>query len=688
MSKMAMTTRRFVNAVRPAALAIVILAFALGARAQDVRAPEQPQPAAAQQVPLPYSFHDGGGLQWDIQPDGTIGPGNADVFDSGARLMVGPNAQYSQPTPQAQFIAASNEIILPAQAIAGLKVSRRISVNSKGNWLRYVEVLENPGASAVKVPLHLMFQVGQQIESAQPIGNGKKQDRTIGLALFDNQRGIALLGGGRDSKLSLTFTPQAGGNMVDEGFDEIEIPAKQKVAVLHVIAVRPTRADAEAFLQSTDERQFVAGLPRDLVRRIVNFPPRGASILNRDILRGDLLDIVELRGGDQYKGTLRETKYSLQTPYGSMEVPAERVIAMLSVGEHRPYQLLITSDGQAFSGTLASPAIHLELSSGQITPIPLSSIARLGYRKRSGEGEELKVDGPVLVLRSGDRLRVRPPNAAIAIATRYGKIELRPQSIASLVFQSDESPVHQVVLTDGSKISGLIDTNPLRVEMAGGPSAAAVSIPQSAISHLDLLPAREQDDDAPVVALSGGDRLVGATSGILTLDTAFDSIKIDGAQIRAASQTEDSPGELQLTMWDGAKISGRLNGEQLPIALSSGLTMNVQASLVEHYSQPYPTPPTATMKVLDDLLADLSADDQARSNNAAEKLKTMGPSIAGGLRSLRDKQSQTGRDRLDKILEDFAAALKPKAAGSVAPAPAPAMPLEIDGVQQQPQVDR
>src|SRR5690242_11989340 len=89
------------------------------ASGQPVPVEERPQPLGGQQVPLPYSFHDTAGMQWDIQPDGTIGPGNADVFDSGAKLMVGPNIQYTPPTPQAQLDAANNEIILPVQSMAG-----------------------------------------------------------------------------------------------------------------------------------------------------------------------------------------------------------------------------------------------------------------------------------------------------------------------------------------------------------------------------------------------------------------------------------------------------------------------------------------------------------------------------------------------------------------------------------------
>jgi len=173
--------------------------------------------------------------------------------------------------------------------------------------------------------------------------------------------------------------------------------------------------------------------------------------------------------------------------------------------------------------------------------------------------------------------------------SRYGRLEFKPDAIASLVFQSDETPVHQVVLTDGSQISGLIDLNPLRLELTTGASASAVSFPQSAVSRLDLAPVKESEKP-PTLMLSGGDRLIGTIAGVLTLDTTFDSLKIDGSHIRAIAQTPDAPGEVQVITSEGATISGRLNGESVTLSLACGASVSVPVAMLEKFSQPTTMP--------------------------------------------------------------------------------------------------
>jgi hypothetical protein len=179
------------------------------------------------------------------------------------------------------------------------------------------------------------------------------------------------------------------------------------------------------------------------------------------------------------------------------------------------------------------------------------------------------------------------------LASRYGRLEFKPEMIASLIFQSDDTPVHQILLTDGSQLSGLIDLNPLRLELTASPSASAVTFPQSAVSRLDLAPAHEDEKQPPTITLSGGDRLIGAIAGVLTLDTTFDSLKIDGSHIRAIAQTPDSPVEVQVTTSDGATISGRINGESLNISLACGASVSVPVALLERFSQPTTAPSAA-----------------------------------------------------------------------------------------------
>ena len=88
------------------------------------------------------------------------------------------------------------------------------------------------------------------------------------------------------------------------------------------------------------------------------------------------------------KGTLKEKSFKLDTFYGPVELPVEKVIGLINVGEYRPRQLVVTADGEIFGGKLEKETIGIELSSGQVTQVPLGQINRLGYRKRAGEPEE------------------------------------------------------------------------------------------------------------------------------------------------------------------------------------------------------------------------------------------------------------------------------------------------------------
>jgi hypothetical protein len=85
------------------------------------------------------------------------------------------------------------------------------------------------------------------------------------------------------------------------------------------------------------------------------------------------------------------------------------VIALLNVGAFRPRQLVVTTDGQIFGGSLKQETLELQLSSGQVTKIPLSQVTRMGYRKRPGEPEEWTFEKPIVLMRSGERVAVRMP---------------------------------------------------------------------------------------------------------------------------------------------------------------------------------------------------------------------------------------------------------------------------------------
>ena len=84
-------------------------------------------------------------------------------------------------------------------------------------------------------------------------------------------------------------------------------------------------------LEKITDRQALRDLPPGIAKVVVNFVTHSNAFGDLEILRGDLLDVVELRSGDQYKGTIQEKTLLLQTFYGTINLPAEKVLAMIAV---------------------------------------------------------------------------------------------------------------------------------------------------------------------------------------------------------------------------------------------------------------------------------------------------------------------------------------------------------------------
>ena len=683
-----------------AAAAIGVATAAVQAQPREAVRPA-PAIAAApggQMVPLPHLMQEESGAAWTVNPDGSVTDGNGEVFDAGGQLFIGPNTPYAPPVQQAAFDPERNEVQFPPQPAMGLTVSRRVSVDAKGGWCRYVEVLENPTPNSIRAPVKIRFDLSLGVQQMEPIADDRRAGKTRGVAVFDGQRGIAMVVAARGSKLAPQFTQEPGGNAVEFTY-LVEVPPRRTVALVHVHARRPTLADAAAFVRSTREKDFLRGLPRQLVRWLANFPTGDPLAGGAEVLRGDLLDVVELRGGDLYKGTLTDTAYKLQTPYGPVELPADRVVAMVTLGEFRPTQLLVTTDGQVFGGSVEVPgnALRLELSSGQVTNVPLNTVRRFGYRARAGEGDAAE-DGdagaaagapggerPLVMLRSGDRVAVELPASPISVASCYGLLKLDPRNVASVSFQSEENEhgVHEVRLTDGSRFAGVVTQDKFDVKLigaggVGGAAARSATFASAGISRLQL--AREPEEpgrDAATVTLGNGDVLVGTLGGKIVLETAFDAIEVNAEELRAlrpggaidsgggGGAAAAAPTEVQLTLWDGATLSGRLRGDALDCRLGCGATVRVPVALVKEYAQPQPRPPAQAVQRIKAVVAELNADDWKARDRAAAQLSALGPGAAGVLKSLREGQPPEVRQRIDQIVASF------EATGARRPQPAP-----------------
>lgn len=627
---------------------------------------------------------DNAGNQWDVQPDGSIGDGGNDLYDGGGRMDIN-GAAYQSMQGQALLDRAANELIFQPVQIAGLNVSRRVQVNTADSYCRFTEVLENPASRPQRVTVHVHWDLGASNMQSQNVDDEKKKS-PLGVAIFDGRRGIAMLTAGRGAKVAARWQMVPNSDQVEQFYD-VDVPAKGTAVLVHVQTPKQSITDAANFISAAKDKDILAGLPKELRRSVVNFRRAESVVGDIELPRADLLDTVELKSGDQYRGTLRDASFTLKTFHGPVELPVGRVIGMVTTGKYRPTQLFVTPEGEVIGGTLPEGAgLKLELTSGQSLSVPLDAIAKVGCRKRSGEPEDARSDKPMALLRDGQRIAVEAPAGPIPVATLYGTISVKPEWISSLVLYGEEHPVHQVKLRDGTTFSGLVvgDSIDLRLRgAAANDSQSPVRFPLALLTRVQFAPPAdepESGDEPPTLALANGDSLVGTAAGEVELETSFDVLKLNAAEIRSLRQAGGGMkgkstvaaggGDVTVTMWDGGTMSGRLRGDgRIAFAPRNGVPVRVPAALIDVYANPEPAPPPQMLVQIKAIVADLNDPEWRKRERATEQLRSLGQNVAGTLRALRPGQPPESQKMIDAILaslarEKAAASKKPGAGGA------------------------
>jgi hypothetical protein len=279
-------------------------------------------------------------------------------------------------------------------------------------------------------------------------------------------------------------------------------------------------------------------------------------------------------------------------------------------------------------------------------------------------------DKPMLALRSGDRIVVEMPNQPIDVNTRYGVLKLQPSSISSIVYAAEDAAVHQIFLTDGSHFAGLVSGEQFQFKLAGGAGGQTVSLPASSLARLQLATKDNDgpDESAPTMALSNDDLLVGALTGQLKLDTAFDTITLNAPEIKSLTRAKDGGTDVQIELWDQSRVSGSLQAQDVSVALTSGITVKVPVLLVEQYTQPLPQPSTAMIEQIKKLVGQLGADDWKAREQAESQLTGMGVAVIATLKEMRPNAGPEAQQRIDSVIRQVEAKRKNT--------PAPAAPAE------------
>ncbi|MFN3197371.1 MAG: hypothetical protein ACE366_02965 [Bradymonadia bacterium] len=228
-------------------------------------------------VTLPFIWTDGGGFRWDVQPGGAIGDGTRDAFDNAFRLSVG--GALFPPLDGPRFDGSRRQLLLGPTPMAGLEVSRSIYVPEDDDFVRYMEILDNPGPRPRGVQVRVFGNLGSDDNtelirtSERPLGTLTEADRWL---LTDDADPT-----GSDPTLLHLGWGEGGvaGQWALDGDDievryEVEVPAESRVIVLHFARQGQSRALEGRWVDEIPSLEGPRGLrsltPEDQ-RQVVNF---------------------------------------------------------------------------------------------------------------------------------------------------------------------------------------------------------------------------------------------------------------------------------------------------------------------------------------------------------------------------------------------------------------------------------
>jgi ABC-2 type transport system ATP-binding protein len=178
-------------------------------------------------------------------------------------------------------------------------------------------------------------------------------------------------------------------------------------------------------------------------------------------------DLLWLHEGDPVTGRFENQTLELQTPYGRIQLPIDRVSEVrLATGPHQ-IDTVITVNGNRFSGFLADPVFTLRPQLGPALALHRDLVTRLVLGGRE-ETPSLIASGLIFLLRNGDTLSGHLAGDHVRLTTPYLEMRIAADEIESVSFAHHQPLLASLRSADGRSVDGLWPDQDLEVVLELG----------------------------------------------------------------------------------------------------------------------------------------------------------------------------------------------------------------------------
>jgi len=539
------------------------------------------------------SYHvmtDSAGNRWDIQYYGSVYRGTSYSYSGGMYLQVG--GSNFQASNYQGWTNKEGELELGPWKRNNLTIYRRIKAYKDHPLARWLDILENPTGSAIKVQVSIYTNVRYSVSQSKT----NSGQRTFGA------KDWAIWTKGSSSRstptLHVVTSPEAkvrpavsvSSSQIYARYN-LTIPAGKTVLLCHFEAQNRNTGELEKMMKKFPTKALLKDLPGSVRRMILNVKA-GGWIEGVDLDRREISDRVFLANGDMMLGTIGNKSFKISTLLGEMELPAAELLGMVT-GKKGQLRFVMTN-GQVIGGASKGVKLDLALPSGGKLNIPIEKIKQWSFHISKEKPDSLAELGPYVTLNTGDMLAIKTGAGAMKLRfqAQYGTIELDPGELLEIGRNEKKGAktAYLVSFLNGSRVSGNFESEKLALQLKLG--GRKVDVPRD---RVELMFFTDEDKPAPKASelvLNNTDKLLGLPGDKgyrLTTDFGEAEVALDKfKRITFKKAKPDAPVAATVEMLNGTILRGRLDKDKLAFKVGAKIKLSIPTGMVTSLTRPDP----------------------------------------------------------------------------------------------------
>ncbi|MBN1554020.1 MAG: TMF family protein [Phycisphaerae bacterium] len=525
-------------------------------------------------ISLPWTPGDGKGFLWDIQNTGCVQSGSNYAYGSGMMLQLQGRGNFYANNNTAVLRADELEIQLGPFTQDKLQVWRRVYIDPKLGYARWIDIFENTDANPLKLDVQYQNHMGNGVQ--QCVTTTEKdlpEDKDWGFVTDDrsNQRPAVLhIYSSKRGKQRPDVQVAMNNNRILYNMS-LTIPPGEARALCFFEAQRNGFDEAKRLMKSFRPERELAKVSKSLRDVIVNMTSDVLLIGRLDIPRSRVSDKIVLQDDAEVNGTILNPSFTVETFFGRLDLPADRVMGLSVLEPNDRFVQVVLSDGQIVGGVMEKAGIKARLDDGKELTLPVHRVATAGYRYSESKPEELSLQYPMLVLRSGQQLRFDPKTVPLEFLTEYGPMQLQSDDLCEIRLAND-GRLHQAVFRNGSVVTGLWKVEEIRTTLSLGPQ---LILPREMLAGV-FFHSPGQPDGPIRLTLRNDDVLLGSLADeILPIQTELGKIDVPAGRIRTLQRLDGAPGSVRVQLADETTVSGTLQRPVIRFRISPNVELPV-----------------------------------------------------------------------------------------------------------------